>query len=62
MRDLRMDRFPRFSNISATLLHVGMLNIDSEEEGLRGAAYDLLGALCSYLDFDKNPIIASKGE
>jgi hypothetical protein len=62
MRDLRVDRFPRFSNISATLLHVGMLNIDSDEEGLRGAAYDLLGALCSYLDYDKNPIIASKGE
>jgi hypothetical protein len=57
-----MDRFPRFSNISATLLHVGMLNIDSEDEGLRGAAYDLLGALCSYLNYDKNPIIVSKGE
>ncbi|KAG2060194.1 hypothetical protein BDR06DRAFT_948277 [Suillus hirtellus] len=59
-RYLRMDRFPRFSNISATLLHVGMLNIDSEDEGLRGAAYDLLGALCSYLNYDKNPIIVSK--
>ncbi|KAG1752509.1 uncharacterized protein EDB91DRAFT_1102988 [Suillus paluster] len=63
LRDTRyfsMDRFPRFSNISATLLHVGMLNIDSEDEGLRGAAYDLLGALCSYLNYDKSPIIASK--
>ncbi|KAG2156346.1 hypothetical protein DEU56DRAFT_231415 [Suillus clintonianus] len=63
MRDtrlFRMDRFPRFSNISTTLLHVGMLNIDSEDEGLRGAAYDLLGALCSYLNYDKNPIIVSK--
>jgi neurofibromin 1 len=59
-RYFRMDRFPRFSNISATLLHVGMLNIDSEDEGLRGAAYDLLGALCSYLNYDKNPIIVSK--
>ncbi|KAF9238786.1 hypothetical protein BU15DRAFT_88233 [Melanogaster broomeanus] len=54
------ERSPRFSNISATLLHVGMLNIDSEEEELRSAAYDLLGAICSYLDYDKNPIIASK--
>ncbi|KAF9226729.1 hypothetical protein BS17DRAFT_500836 [Gyrodon lividus] len=57
---LSTERFPRFSNISATLLHVGMLNIDSEEEELRSAAYDLLGAICSYLDYDKNPIIASK--
>lgn len=57
-----MERFPRFSNISATLLHVGMLNIDSDEEELRSAAYDFLGAICSYLDYDKNPIIASKGE
>ncbi|KAH7931340.1 hypothetical protein BV22DRAFT_1124264 [Leucogyrophana mollusca] len=59
-QDLTTERFPRFSNISATLLHVGMLNIDSEEEELRSAAYDLLGAVCSYLDYDKNPIIASK--
>lgn len=59
---LRIERFPRFSNISATLLHVGMININSDQEELRGAAYDLLGAICSYLDYDKNPIIASKGE
>lgn len=39
-----------------------MINIDSDQEELRGAAYDLLGAICSYLDYDKNPIIASKGE
>lgn len=38
-----------------------MININSEQEELRGAAYDLLGAICSYLDYDKNPIIASKG-
>ncbi|KAG8218508.1 hypothetical protein J3R82DRAFT_4145 [Butyriboletus roseoflavus] len=57
---LRIERFPRFSNISATLLHVGMININSDQEELRGAAYDLLGAICSYLDYDKNPIVASK--
>ncbi|KAI6130277.1 hypothetical protein EDD16DRAFT_1541379 [Pisolithus croceorrhizus] len=54
------ERFPRFSNVSANLLHVGMLNIDSEEEELRSAAYDLLGAICSYLNYDKNPVITSK--
>ncbi|KAG1772191.1 hypothetical protein EV702DRAFT_1246575 [Suillus placidus] len=32
----------------------------SEDEGLRGAAYDLLGVLSSYLNYDKNPIIVSK--
>ncbi|KAH7887502.1 hypothetical protein F5I97DRAFT_2056906 [Phlebopus sp. FC_14] len=54
------ERFSRFSNISATLLHVGMLHIDSEEEELRSAAYELLGAICTYLNYDKSPIIASK--
>lgn len=39
-----------------------MININSDIEELRGAAYDLMGAICSYLDYDKNPIIASKGK
>ncbi|KAK0461601.1 uncharacterized protein EV420DRAFT_1526161 [Desarmillaria tabescens] len=43
------DRFSRFSNVPATLLHVGMLT-----------AYDLLGAVCTYLGYDKSPIVASK--
>ncbi|EGO02251.1 hypothetical protein SERLA73DRAFT_166724 [Serpula lacrymans var. lacrymans S7.3] len=63
LRDIQhpgTERFPMFTNISATLLHVGMINIGSEEEELRGAAYNLLGAVCSYLDYEKNPIIASK--
>jgi hypothetical protein len=38
-----------------------MLSIDSEDEELRSAAYDLLGAVCSYLGYDKNPVVASKG-
>lgn len=57
-----IERFPRFSNVSATLLHVGMLNINSEDEELRSAACDLLGAICSYLDYDKHPAISSKGK
>jgi hypothetical protein len=55
------ERFPRCSNIPATLLHIGMLGIDSGDEELCGAAYDLLRAVCTYLDYDKNPIVASKG-
>jgi neurofibromin 1 len=56
-----MERALGFTSVSATLLHVGMLSIDQHEEDIRGAAYDLLGAVCGYLGYDKNPIIASEG-
>ena len=55
------ERFSRFSNVPATLLHIGFLSVDLNDEELRGAAYDLLGAVCKYLKYDKSPIIASKG-
>jgi hypothetical protein len=55
------ERFPRCSNVPATLLHIAMLSIDSGDEGLRSAAYGLLRAVCSYLEYDKNPVVASKG-
>ncbi|KAJ6560168.1 hypothetical protein B0H19DRAFT_1376000 [Mycena capillaripes] len=54
------ERFSRFSNIPATLLHVGMLSVDLNDEELRAAGYELLGAVCSYLNFDKSPIVAAK--
>ncbi|KAJ7668141.1 hypothetical protein B0H17DRAFT_990194 [Mycena rosella] len=54
------ERFSRFSNIPATLLHVGMLSVDLADEELRAAGYELLGAVCSYLNFDKSPIVAAK--
>ena len=38
-----------------------MLNIDSGDEELGNAAYGLLRAVCSYLEFDKNPIVSSQG-
>lgn len=38
-----------------------MLNVDVTDEEVRTAAYDLLGAVCTYLGYDKNPIVASKG-
>lgn len=56
------ERFSRFSNVPATLLHIGFLSVDINDEELRGAAYDLLGAVCSYLKYDKSPIIAPKGK
>lgn len=54
------ERFSRFSNIPATLLHVGMLSVDLNDEELRAAGYELLGAVCSYLNFDKSPVVAAK--
>ncbi|KAJ6460124.1 hypothetical protein C8R47DRAFT_1161242 [Mycena vitilis] len=54
------ERFSRFSNIPATLLHVGMLSVDLNDEELRAAGYELLGAVCEYLNFDKSPIVAAK--
>ncbi|EFI27794.1 hypothetical protein CC1G_14717 [Coprinopsis cinerea okayama7 len=52
------ERFSRFSNIPATLLHIGFLSVDPNDEELRGAAYNLLGAICTYLKYDKSPIVA----
>ncbi|KAG5638080.1 hypothetical protein H0H81_001930 [Sphagnurus paluster] len=54
------ERFSRFSNVPATLLHVGLLSVDMNDEELRGAAYDLLGAVCRYLNYGKSPIVASQ--
>ncbi|KAJ7265356.1 hypothetical protein B0H12DRAFT_1201035 [Mycena haematopus] len=54
------ERFSRFSNIPATLLHVGMLSVDLNDEELRAAGYELLGAVCQYLKFDRTSIIAAK--
>lgn len=55
------ERFSRFSNVPATLLHVGFFSVDREDETMSGAAYHLLGAVCNYLKYDKSPIIATQG-
>ncbi|KAF8883153.1 hypothetical protein CPB84DRAFT_1817082 [Gymnopilus junonius] len=54
------ERFSRFSNVPAALLHIGFLSVDVNDEELRAAAYALLGAVCKYLKYDKSPIIAPK--
>ncbi|KAJ2930404.1 hypothetical protein H1R20_g6694, partial [Candolleomyces eurysporus] len=54
------ERFARFSNVPATLLHIGFLSVDPYDDELRAAAYDLLGAVCTYLKYDQNPIVARK--
>lgn len=53
--------FSQFSNVPAALLHIGFLSIDLNDEELRGAAYELLAAVCDYLKYDKNPIVSPKG-
>lgn len=55
------ERFSRFSNVPATLLHVGFLSVDPDDEAMRSAAYHLLGAVCTYLKYDKSPIVATQG-
>lgn len=55
------ERLGRFSNTSATLLHVAMLSIGYDDEGLRIAAYELLSAVCSHMNYDESPVVSSKG-
>ncbi|THV03328.1 hypothetical protein K435DRAFT_835905 [Dendrothele bispora CBS 962.96] len=55
------DRFMRFSNVPATLLHVGFLSVDMFDEELRAGAYDLLGAVCKYLNYEKGPVGSKAG-
>jgi hypothetical protein len=55
------ERSSRYMNVPASLIHIGMLNVGLGDDELRSAAYDLLCAVCVYLKFNKNPIVASKG-
>ena len=55
------ERFSKLSSVIATLLHVGMINIGSDSEELRLASYDLLCAVCTYLDFEGKPVVPTKG-
>ena len=52
---------PRTTNTSATLLHVGIYSLDHNDEELRSASYELLGAMCKYLNFENDPILAPQG-
>lgn len=37
-----------------------MLSVDLNDEDLRSAGYELLGAVCQYLNFDRSSIVAAK--
>jgi hypothetical protein len=51
----------RLSDVSAALLNVGLLNVCDEDELLRGAAYDLLFAVCAYVNYEANPLVPLRG-
>lgn len=54
-------RFAKLSDVIATLLHIGMVNIGSDNEELRVASYELLCSVCTYLDFEGKPVVPTKG-
>jgi len=56
-----MERFPRLSNVTATLLHISMLNFGINDDELRGASYNMLCSVLATLNVDKNPILNARG-
>lgn len=56
------ERHNRLSNIITTLLRIAFLGITSEEDETRNACFELLSAICTYLDFEGRPAVPSKGK
>ena len=61
-RSILSDRYSRLSNVHAALLDIAMLNTFSDLPDLRGAAYDLIRAVCSSMNFDTESWLPSSGE
>ncbi|OBZ70421.1 Neurofibromin [Grifola frondosa] len=55
------ERSSRLSNIVTTLLHVAFLGISSEQDEPRTPSFELLSAICTYLDYEGKPPVPSKG-
>lgn len=55
------ERHNRLSNIITTLLRIALVGISSEDEEPRTASFELLSAICTYLDFEGRPAVPSKG-
>ncbi|KAI0737738.1 hypothetical protein C8Q80DRAFT_1276173 [Daedaleopsis nitida] len=55
------ERHNRLSNIITTLLRISLIGITSEEDEARSASYELLSAICTYLDFEGRPSVPAKG-
>ena len=55
------ERFSRLTNVTATLLQIGMVSSIYEEDDLRESGLELLSAICSYLDYDGPAIVPMRG-
>ncbi|KAH8118768.1 hypothetical protein DFH11DRAFT_1839273 [Phellopilus nigrolimitatus] len=60
-RSIFFDRFSRLSNVSAALLNIAMYNTHHESPDLRSAAYDLLAAVCSSINYNGASLLPSFG-
>ena len=60
-RAVFFDRFSRLSNVSAALLNIAMFNTYQDNADLRGAAYNLLAAVCNSLNFGTETFLPSTG-
>ncbi|KAG9027475.1 Ras GTPase activating protein ira2 [Tulasnella sp. JGI-2019a] len=56
-----VERPVQLGNLSATLLNVGLLNVTTEDESLRGAAHDLLFAVCKHMECDDALMLPTEG-
>ena len=55
------ERFSRLTNVTATLLQIGMISSIYEEDDLRESGLELLGAICNYLDYEGPAIVPMRG-
>ncbi|THH13571.1 hypothetical protein EW146_g6666 [Bondarzewia mesenterica] len=55
------ERFSRLSNVSAALLHIGMMNMGVEDDELRGASYELLASVMTSFDLSSVPLVSCRG-
>ena len=55
------ERFSRLTNVTATLLQIGMISSIYDQDELRESGLELLSAICSYLDYDGPAIVPMRG-
>ena len=55
------ERASRLFNVTATLLHIGMVNSTYEEEDLRQSGFELIAAVCGYLNYEGPSLVPLKG-
>lgn len=55
------ERFSRLTNVTATLLQIGMISSIYEEDDLRESGLELLSAICNYLDYEGPAIVPMRG-